>query len=115
MVTQGHDDDFNRGDFAYNRYFGDPRNRPNPNLGAIARAPFYAVRIVPADVGTCGGVLTNEFGAVLREDGSTVERLFATGNVAAPVLGDHYVGAGASVAQSMVFGYLAVEEMARTS
>ena len=33
----GRDEEFRRGDSAYDRYYGDPRCRPNPNLAPLAR------------------------------------------------------------------------------
>ena len=61
----------------------------------------------PGDVGTAGGVLTDEFARVLREDGSVIEGLYATGNSTASVFGRCYPGAGASIGASFVFGYIA--------
>jgi len=103
----GEDTDFARGGSAYNRFAGDPAVKPNPNLGAIEQGPFYAVRIYPGDVGTAGGLVTDEDGRVLRPDGSWIERLYATGNSTAPVTGRSYPGPGASIAASMIFGFRA--------
>lgn len=107
FAATGKDLDFHRGDGAYNRFAGDPRVKPNPNLGAIEKPPFYAVRIYPGDVGTSGGLVTDEQGRVLRADGSCIEGLYATGNSAASVTGRSYPGPGASISTSMVFGYRA--------
>jgi 3-oxosteroid 1-dehydrogenase len=38
----GVDEDFQRGESAYDRYYGDRTNKPNPNLGAISHAPDCA-------------------------------------------------------------------------
>lgn len=107
FAKTGIDLDFRRGYSVYNRHNGDPAHKPNPCLGAIEKGPFYAVRIVPVDVGTAGGVLTDEHARVLREDGGVIEGLYATGNSTASVMGRRYLGAGASIGASMVFGYLA--------
>jgi 3-oxosteroid 1-dehydrogenase len=112
----GVDADFKRGGRAFDRAHGDPRVKPNPNLGPIEQAPFYAVAIYPGDVGTAGGVLTDEHARVLRSDGTAVEGLYATGNCTASVFGRCYPGAGASIGASFVFGYLAARHAAaRTS
>jgi 3-oxosteroid 1-dehydrogenase len=107
FARNGRDEDFNRGGRAYGRHFGDPRNQPNPSLGTIERGPFYAVQIVPGDVGTAGGVLTDEHARVLRTDGSVIDGLYATGNCTASVMGRTYPAAGASIGASFVFGYIA--------
>lgn len=106
-ATAGKDPDFGKGSSAYHHYWGDPTVKPNPNLGPVEKAPFYAVQIVPGDVGTGGGVMTDEHARVLREDGTVIEGLYATGNATASVMGRSYPGAGASIAASMVFGHLA--------
>ena len=105
----GRDDEFGRGKSAWDRYFGDPTCKPNPSLGSIARAPFYAVRIYPGDVGTSGGILTDEFARALRSDGSIVSGLYAAGNSSANVMGEAYPGAGASIAPALVFGWIAAQ------
>jgi 3-oxosteroid 1-dehydrogenase len=107
FARKGVDEDFGRGASEYNRYYGDPANKPNPNLGTIEKPPFYAVAIYPGDVGTCGGLVTDEHARVLREDGRPIAGLYATGNTAAAVGGRVYAGAGASVGPSMTFGYIA--------
>lgn len=103
----GVDADFQRGADAYGRWLGDPTVQPNPALGAIAQAPFYAMAAFPGDVGTYGGFVCDEHGRVQREDGSTIDGLYATGNCTASVTGRSYPGAGASIGASFVFGYLA--------
>jgi 3-oxosteroid 1-dehydrogenase len=103
----GVDEDFHRGARAYDRWHGDPRNKPNPSLGLIEKAPFYAFKAVPGDVGTAGGIVTDEYGRVLRPDGRPIPGLYATGNSTASVMGRHYPGAGASIAASFVFAYIA--------
>lgn len=112
MVRQGHDDDFGRGDSAYDHYYGDPR-LPNPTMDEIGPGPYYAVRIEAGDLGTKGGLVTDEHGRVLRADGSVIDGLYATGNVSASVMGNEYAGAGATIGPAMVFGYLAVQHAAR--
>src|SRR6185437_4319543 len=103
----GVDEEFHKGDNAYARYYSDPTAKPNNNLGPIAEAPFWAAPLVPGDVGTCGGAITDEHARVLRADGSAIEGLYAAGNCAAPLAGPHYVGAGLSIGASSVFGYVA--------
>jgi 3-oxosteroid 1-dehydrogenase len=108
----GADPDFGRGQSAYNRCMGDPAHKPNAALGPIEKAPFYATAIYPADVGTCGGVITTEYGEVVAQDGSVIPGLYAAGNVTATVTGRMYPGAGGSIANTMVFGYVAARHAA---
>jgi 3-oxosteroid 1-dehydrogenase len=108
FCSTGIDVDFQRGDNAYAHYYGDPTNKPNPNLGPITEPPYWAVPLYPGDVGTCGGAITDEHARVLRSDGSSIDGLYAAGNSAAPLAGPYYVGAGLSIGASTVFGYLAV-------
>ena len=112
FAAAGQDADFHRGDSAYDRYYGDPRCRPNPNLAPLSRAPYYAVKIVPGDLGTKGGLRTDERARVLRQDGSVISGLYAAGNVSAAVMGHSYAGAGATIGPAMTFGYIAVRDAA---
>jgi 3-oxosteroid 1-dehydrogenase len=107
FAAKGLDPDFGRGQSAYNDCLGDPGYRPNAALGPLGRAPYYATKVYPADVGTCGGVITNEHAQVLDEQDRVIDGLYATGNTTATVMGRTYPGAGASIASSMVFGYVA--------
>jgi 3-oxosteroid 1-dehydrogenase len=112
FAASGADADFGRGASAYDKYYGDPRVRPNPNLAALARPPFYAARIVPGDLGTKGGLVTDERARVLRADGSVIAGLYAAGNVSAAVMGHSYAGAGATIGPAMTFGYIAAMDLA---
>ena len=113
-ARRGEDADYHRGESAYDRHFGDPGHAPNPSLGPVEQPPFYALAIVPGDVGTCGGLLTDERARVLRGDGGRLEGLYATGNNTATVMGRHYLGAGASIGVSMIYAYIAARDMTRT-
>jgi 3-oxosteroid 1-dehydrogenase len=112
FAAKGLDPDFGRGQSAYNICLGDPGYKPNAALGPIDRAPFYAARVFPADVGTCGGVITNEHAQVLDEQDRVIDGLYATGNITATVMGRTYLGAGGSIANTMVFGYVAARHAA---
>jgi 3-oxosteroid 1-dehydrogenase len=115
FAATGIDEDFGRGESAYDRYYGDPRVRPNPNLGPLERAPFYAVRLYPGDLGTKGGLVTDESGRVLRPDGSPIVGLYAAGNTTASVMGRTYPGPGGTIGPAMVFAYLAARDLARAA
>lgn len=114
MCEKGFDEDFHRGEDAFDRYYGDPTVKPNPTMGALAKPPFYAVAMYPGDIGTNGGLLTDADARVLREDGTPIDGLYATGNCTASVMGRRYPGAGATIAPSMVFGHVAAKHAAGT-
>jgi 3-oxosteroid 1-dehydrogenase len=113
-ASAGQDPDFGRGRSAYDRYYGDPTITPNPNLRPLVKGPFYAVKMVLSDLGTCGGLKADERARVLREDGSVIAGLYAIGNTAANAFGATYPGAGATIAQGLVYGYIAARNAATT-
>jgi 3-oxosteroid 1-dehydrogenase len=112
FARAGKDAEFGRGDSAYDRYYGDPRRKPNPNLAPLAEPPFYAIKIVPGDLGTKGGLRTDERARVLRADGTVIDGLYAAGNTSALVMGRSYAGPGATIGPAMTFGYLAALDAA---
>ncbi|NKY60486.1 FAD-binding protein [Nocardia flavorosea] len=114
-AVRGEDPDFHKGERTYDRYYGDPAVHPNPCLGPVEKGPFYAFTLYPGDVGTSGGVLTDEHARVLRDDGEPVAGLYATGNGTASLVGRHYPGAGASIGVSFAFGWIAARHAAGSS
>ncbi len=112
MARTGYDRDFNRGASRYDNYYGDVKVTPNPNLRALA-GKLYAVRIVPGDLGTCGGLKADEKARVLNKDGQVIEGLYATGNSAANAFGHYYPGPGATIGQGLVFGAIAARDAAQ--
>ncbi|MFT3754449.1 MAG: FAD-dependent oxidoreductase [Pseudoxanthomonas sp.] len=112
FADNGVDEDFGRGTRMYDRYFGDPKVSPNPSLGPLKKGPYYAIAIYPGDVGTCGGLVCDTQARVLREDGSVIDGLYACGNSTASVMGRSYPGAGASIGNSFVWGYVAAKHAA---
>lgn len=108
FVIAGSDADFGRGSRSYDNcgFVGDPFSGTSP-LGAIDRAPFYAVPVVPGDVSTYGGVVTNESGQAVGQDDRPIPGLYATGTSAASVFGNVYPGAGSSIGPAVTFGYIA--------
>jgi 3-oxosteroid 1-dehydrogenase len=114
FAETGVDEEFHRGENAYERYWGDPGQKPNPNLGPIDRPPFLAAKVHCGDIGTRGGFLTDANGRVLRS-GKPMDGLYATGNCAATIFGRDYPGAGATLGSAMTFALLAIEHTARSN
>lgn len=103
---RGEDPAFQRGRTSFNRYLGDPDNKPNPCVAPIATGPFYAVKVMMGDLGTFDGLSTSVTGEVLRADGSEIEGLYAVGNDRRSVMGGNYPGAGITHGPNMTFGYV---------
>jgi 3-oxosteroid 1-dehydrogenase len=114
-ARNGVDPDFQRGEGAHERYQGDDGHEPNACLGPLEKAPYYAVELYPADVGTSGGVLCDELSRVLDENRRPIPGLYAAGNCTASVMGRTYPGAGASIGASFVFSYIAMKHAAQQS
>jgi 3-oxosteroid 1-dehydrogenase len=113
FVDKGADEDFQRGDRDYDQFLGDPFEHGRlRTIGRIDKAPFFAIDVVPGDVSTYGGVVTDAHSRVLRADGTPIEGLYATGVSTASPMGRVYPGAGASVGPSMTFGWIAAKHAA---
>lgn len=112
FAGSGRDAEFLRGDSAYDRYYSDPKQKPNPSLGPIDTPPYYAFKMVPGDLGTKGGLLTDEHARVLREDGSALPGLYAAGNASASIMGHEYPGPGCTIGAAVTFGYVAAKHLA---
>ena len=113
FVDKGVDEDFHRGERAYDWFLGDPRrDKQFTTMGRIDKGPFYAIDVVPGDVSTYGGVVTDKDSRVVRADGSVIEGLYATGVSTASPMGKIYPGSGASVGPSMAFGWIAAKHAA---
>ena len=74
--------------------------------------PFYAVRVIPSELGTFAGIATNASAQVIDRDGQPIAGLYAAGNDAASVMGGTYPAAGITIGPAMTFGYIAARHMA---
>jgi 3-oxosteroid 1-dehydrogenase len=108
----GTDLEFGRGGNAYDRMFGDPSVTPNPCLGPIEAAPFYAVAINLGDLGTKGGLKADANARVLDGADQPIPNLYAAGNAAGSPFGNWYPGAGGTIGPAMTFAYVAVNDIA---
>lgn len=105
-VAAGCDRDFNKGASAFDRFQGD-REHAHPNLGTVAKPPFYALRIYTGALGTKGGLRIDRRAQVLDMSGQPIPGLYAAGNVAASVTGPGYYGRGSTLGPAMTWAYLA--------
>jgi 3-oxosteroid 1-dehydrogenase len=112
FAREGKDGDFRRGESTYDHFYGDPDQKPNPNLGTIEKPPFYALEVFPGSIGTKGGPRVSVDAEVLRVDGTPIRGLYAAGNVMAGVTGPGYPGAGSTIGTGIAFGYIAARHAA---
>lgn len=112
FAARGEDPDFGKGANAYHRFGGDPLHKPNPNIAPITRAPYYAMRLVPSDLGTFIGLATDAHACVLGVNERPVPGLYAAGNDQASVMGGKYPGAGITIGPAMTCGYIAARHIA---
>lgn len=115
LAVSGHDDDFLRGDSAYDGWCGDRSHYPGTaaTLGPLDEGPFYAVELISSTLGTKGGPRTDVDGAVLDVDGELIPGMFAAGNAMAGATGMVYGGAGGTLGPALVFGYRAGHRAAK--
>lgn len=111
-LPSGKDTAFGKGSTAYNRFHGDPEVQPNPCMAPISTGPFYALRVIPGDIGTFTGLQTDELARVLDSSGKPIRGLYAVGNDMASVAGGNYVGGGVTLGPAMTFGYVAGRHVA---
>lgn len=104
FVRQGVDEDFGRGDEAYDRAFSGGA----PPLYAIEKGPFHAAAFGVSDLGTKGGLRTDTAARVLDSADNVIPGLYAAGNTMAAPSGTAYPGGGNPIGTSMVFSHLAV-------
>lgn len=111
-AKDGRDPEFGRGSTIYQRHLGDAAHKPNPCVAPILRAPFFAMRIYPADLGTAIGMRVDAQGRVLREDGTPIAGLYACGNDMGSIMNGNYPGPGVTLGPALTFGYIAGRHLA---
>jgi len=108
----GVDPEFGRGSNAYDQMFGDANVQPNPCLGPIDKAPYYAVPINLGDLGTKGGLKANAKAQVVDANDQPIPGLYAAGNNSGSPFGNLYPGAGGTIGPAATFGYIAANDIA---
>jgi 3-oxosteroid 1-dehydrogenase len=107
FAETGVDEDFGKGESLFGRVAGDPGHAPNPNIGPVREAPFYAVAVHPTPLATTYGIRVDTSARVVDDDGEPLTGLYAAGVDAAGVMGSEYPGAGVQVGSALTFGWLA--------
>ncbi|MHA6732251.1 FAD-dependent oxidoreductase [Devosia sp. A369] len=108
-------DEFGRGTKALNTFNGDPDVKPNPCLAPVVKGPFYAIKAVPATIGTTVGLATDPDARVLDEAGKPIDGLYACGNDMAAVMRGFYPGPGTTIGPAIAFAYRAAQHAAAKS
>jgi len=108
FAATGIDPQFGRGATAYHRVNGDAAHGPNPTLGAIRTAPFYAVKLYPADIGAATGLAIDTWARVLGPGNTPIDGLYACGNEAQSIMGGTYPGPGITIGPAITFAYRAI-------
>jgi succinate dehydrogenase/fumarate reductase flavoprotein subunit len=111
-ARRGEDPDFGKGSSPYNHYLGDAANPLNPCLATIDKGPFYAIKVLPGDIGTCRGLEVNANAQVLDRAGRTIHGLYACGNDMNSMMGGEYPGPGITLGPAITFGYIAAAHAA---
>jgi succinate dehydrogenase/fumarate reductase flavoprotein subunit len=109
----GLDPEFGRGTTVYQRHLGDAGHSPNPCVAPIEQAPFYALRIYPADLGTAIGLRTDCHARVLRNNGTVIAGLYTCGNDMGSIMNGNYPGPGITLGPALTFGYIAGRHLAQ--
>jgi succinate dehydrogenase/fumarate reductase flavoprotein subunit len=114
FAQTGRDLEFGRGSTIYQNHNGDAAaGGANPNLGPIATAPFYALRLYPSDIGTSAGLVTDDMARVLDSSNRPIARLYACGNDMQSIMGGTYPGPGITLGPAIAFAYVAASDAVR--
>jgi succinate dehydrogenase/fumarate reductase flavoprotein subunit len=109
----GVDEDFGKGSTDFDRHNGDPAHKPNPCVGRIGSAPYYAMAVYPSTLGSSVGLKADADGRVLSASGAPIPGLYACGNDMASIMRGHYPGPGITLGPGMVFAYRAAMAIAK--
>ena len=114
FAETGKDEEFGKGEDAYQRHLGDPAHGPNPCIGPIAKPPFYALGIHPGDMGASAGLACDASARVRDTNGAPIDGLYACGNDMESIMAGRYPGPGITLGPAMTFGFIAARHAHRT-
>jgi 3-oxosteroid 1-dehydrogenase len=107
---RGEDPEFHRGTHPWGALMcGDPAQKPNANLGALLKPPFYAVplhRLAGGGIASTG-VLADQHCRAIGWDNQPIDGLYVAGNSMARMDNGAVMQSGITNARGMTHGYLA--------
>jgi succinate dehydrogenase/fumarate reductase flavoprotein subunit len=112
FAAEGHDPDFHRGTNAFDIANGDPEHKPNPCIGPLDKAPYYAIRVFAGCVGTFAGLQADENARVLDKQNNPIDGLYVVGNDMLSITAGDYIAGGCTLGPGMTFGYIAARHIA---
>lgn len=107
IAETGVDTEFGRGSDDHDTMYGDPEVKPNACWGPMTQGPYYATQLLLGDLGTKGGLVINNNGQVMHENGQPIAGLYAAGNVTASIMGSKYPGAGCTLGPALTIAFKA--------
>lgn len=111
-ADRGVDEEFGKGTDVYEKFNGSLGQKPNPCVAPIATGPYWAIRLIPGDLGSFAGLHADASARALDTNGNVIDGLYIAGNDAGAFMAGAYPGAGTSIEPAMVFGYVAATHMA---
>jgi glycine/D-amino acid oxidase-like deaminating enzyme len=111
-AATGGDPEFAKGDQQIDREIGDPTHAPNPCLGPVESAPFYAIKIYPGDGSTTVGLQIDARCRVLNAAGAPLGGLYAVGLDANSIWRGKSPAHGCNVGPAMTLGFIAGSTLA---
>lgn len=110
----GEDPDFGRGtNLSVQKFRGDGKHEPNPNVGPVSEAPFFGMRMRLLNTGiAAAGVQTGSHGRVVDGAGSPIPGLYAAGECSARAAAGVGYNSGYSLSRAMAYGFLAATAIA---
>jgi succinate dehydrogenase/fumarate reductase flavoprotein subunit len=114
FATRGEDPEFGKGSTPFQRAAGDAAVQPNPCVAPLDEGPWYAIKMLPGDIGTMLGVKVDAGSRVQRADGTVIAGLHAVGTVASSLMRGTYPAAGVMLGPALTFGYLTARAIARS-
>jgi 3-oxosteroid 1-dehydrogenase len=109
-AERGEDPDFGRGSRPWSVFMcGDPFQKPNPNLGVLAKAPFHAIQLRRMAGGgiTGTGLMADAHCRAVGWDDQPIPGLYVAGNSVARLDNGAIMQSGITNARGMTHGYLA--------